>query len=377
MAKRDYYEILGVNRQATDEEIKKSYRRLALQYHPDRNPGDKEAEERFKEAAEAYEVLRDQNKRRIYDQYGHEGLQGTGFHGFRGFEDIFSSFSDIFEDFFGFGGGFRSRSRAEQGSDLRYDLKISFLESALGKETEIEIPRLENCPKCSGSGLEAGYEAEVCKTCGGRGQVTRAQGFFRISTACPDCRGAGQIITHPCPDCKGRGRVEVKRKIKVSIPAGVASGMRLRVRGEGESGIHGGPPGDLYILIFVEDHDLFEREGDDVICRVPISFVQAALGAELEVPTLEGTEKVFFSRGTQPHDVVRLRGKGFPRLRGVGRGDQIIIADVRTPTKLTPEKEALLREFARLEGDEVSDKSHHWSIFGKKSAQRTSKRKKT
>jgi len=365
MEKRDYYEILGIERNASAEEIKKSYRRLAFSYHPDRNPGDQESEAKFKEAAEAYEVLRDPDKRRLYDQYGHEGLQGAGFHGFRGFEDIFSSFGDIFEDFFGFGGP-RTRTRAEQGSDLRYDLKIDFLEAAFGKETEITIPRLEACERCSASGVEPGHEPEICATCGGRGQVTRAQGFFRISTVCPDCRGAGKKITHPCKDCKGFGRVEVSRTIKVNIPAGVNSGTRLRIRGEGEPGLHGGPPGDLFVQLFVQPHEFFEREGDDVIYHAEISFVQAALGTKIEAPTMEGTETISISRGAQPHDILRLRGKGIPHLRGLGRGDQIIVLDVRTPTKLSPRQEELLQELAELEGAEIDEKGHHWNLFGKK-----------
>jgi molecular chaperone DnaJ len=366
MQKTDYYEILGVSRSATPEDIKKSYRQLALKYHPDRNPGDREAEERFKEAAEAYEVLRDPDKRGIYDRLGHEGLQGYGFSGFRGFDDIFSSFGDIFEDFFGFGGSRRSRTRAQQGADLRYDLTISFLESAFGKDVEIEVPRLERCSLCDGRGVEPGHEPAVCRTCGGRGQITRAQGFFRISTTCPDCRGEGQIITHPCRECQGSGRVRVIKQVRVKIPAGVASEMRLRIRGEGEPGIYGGPPGDLYVVVHVEPHDLFEREDDHLMCRVPVSFVQAALGATIEVPTLEGSEMVSIGKGTQPGTVLRLRGKGFPHLKGFGRGDQIVIIDVKTPTNLSKKQEDLLKEFASLEGEEAGF-HHAWGFLGKKS----------
>ena len=366
MRKRDYYEILGVSRSADAEEIKKSYRKLALQYHPDRNPGDKGAEERFKEAAEAYEVLHDSQKRQIYDQYGHEGLQGTGFTGFRGFEDIFSSFSDVFEEFFGFGGGFRSTNRPAQGADLRYDLKLEFAEAVFGKETEIRVPRHEKCEMCDGSGIEPGYEAQRCPTCAGRGQVTNTQGFFRISTTCPDCRGAGQIITHPCVNCHGAGLVEVTQKIKLNIPAGVSNGTRLRVRGEGEPGFRGGPPGDLYVIMFVEPHELFEREGDDIVCRLPISFVQATLGTTIDVPTLDGYEKISIKKGSQPGDHMRLRNKGVPHLRGLGRGDQIVILDIRTPIGLNRRQEEILREFADLEGNQVNDKHHHWNLFGKK-----------
>jgi molecular chaperone DnaJ len=362
--KRDYYQVLGVDRNASDEEIKKSYRHLALKYHPDRNPGDKEAENRFKEAAEAYEVLRDPEKRHIYDQYGHEGLQGTGFHGFRGFEDIFSSFSDIFQDFFG--GGFRSRTRVQRGADLQYDLKISFLDAAFGQEREIDVPRFEQCSRCDGSGVEPGHILEVCRTCGGRGQVTRSQGFFRISTTCPDCRGSGEIITNPCTACKGAGRIEEFRKIKVKIPPGINTGMRLKLRGEGELSRDGGPPGDLYVEIFVEPHEFFQREGDDVICHVPISFVQAALGTHLEVPTIEGVEKVSIAKGTQPDDTIRLHGKGVPKLRGTGRGDQIIIVDVRTPTNLTRRQKELLRELAKLEDANMHENHVHSSFPGER-----------
>lgn len=364
MQKRDYYKVLGVRRNATDDEIKKSYRRLALRYHPDRNPGDKQAEELFKEAAEAYEVLRNPERRQIYDQFGHEGLQGTGFRGFRGFEDIFSSFSDIFEDFFG--GGFRSRTRVRRGADLQYDLKISFLEAALGRDTEIEIPRSETCVHCDGSGVEPGYEKEICQTCGGRGQITRSQGFFHISTTCPDCRGTGEIIAHPCMACKGFGRVEETRKIKVKIPRGVSTGMRLKLSGEGESGLSGAPPGDLYVEIFVEPHEFFEREGDDLVCHVPVSFVQAALGTHLEVPTIDGAEKVSIAQGTQPGDTLRLYGKGIPRLRGRGRGDQIIIIDVRTPINLTRKQKELLRDLAKLEHENVNENQNHWTFLGNK-----------
>jgi molecular chaperone DnaJ len=366
MRKRDYYEILGTSRNAAPEEIKKSYRQLALKYHPDRNPGDKEAEDLFKEAAEAYEVLRDPEKRGIYDRLGHEGLQGSGFGGFHGFDDIFSSFGDIFEDFFGFGGGRRGRTRAQQGVDLRYDLAISFLESASGKDVDVDVPRFEKCSLCEGRGAEPGHEPVTCRTCGGRGQVTRAQGFFRISTTCPDCKGDGQIITNPCHECHGSGRVRITRKVRVKIPAGVAAGMRLRIRGEGEPGVYGGPPGDLYVVVHVEPHEIFEREDDHLICRVPVSFVRATLGATVEVPTLEGSEMVSIAKGTQPGTVLRLRGKGFPHLKGFGRGDQIVIVDVKTPTHLSKKQEELLKEFASL-GDEETGSHHAWGFFSKKS----------
>lgn len=360
---RDYYDILGVDRNAGLEEIKKSYRRLALKYHPDRNPGDREAEERFKEAAEAYGVLSDQEKRQIYDQFGHEGLKGSGFQGFRGFEDIFSSFGSIFEDVFGMGGAFGGRGRAQRGADLQLDLKITFMEAFKGLEREVLVPRYEPCGSCRGSGVEAGHEAVVCPTCGGRGQITRSQGFFHMSSTCPKCRGAGRVITHPCRTCRGSGQVEAVRKIKVKIPGGVQSGMRLRLRGEGEAG-PGGLPGDLFVQVYVEEHEFFERDGDDIVCRIPLSFPQAALGAEIEVPTLRGPERVPIPKGTQPGDVIRLEGRGMPSLRNRGRGDQIIVVDVRTPTNLTRRQEEILRELADAEGNAA--KNSGWGFFGKK-----------
>ncbi|MGD8520009.1 MAG: molecular chaperone DnaJ, partial [Desulfobacterales bacterium] len=301
--KRDYYEILSVNRNATEDELKASYRKLALKYHPDRNPGDKEAEEKFKEAAEAYEVLRDPEKRSLYDQFGHQGLEGTGFSGFGGFEDIFSSFSDIFEDFFGFGTRRRSRSRAQRGADLRYDLPLAFMEAAFGTETEIEIQKMESCPECHGSGSEPGTQPETCRHCGGVGQVSRSQGFFTVRTTCPTCRGNGQTITHPCAKCHGSGQVMVNKTVSVKIPAGVDHGSRLRLNGEGEAGNYGGPPGDLYVFIHVDPHEFFTRKDTDVICQVPISFVQATLGDKILVPTLNGKKKLEIPKGTQPGDI--------------------------------------------------------------------------
>jgi molecular chaperone DnaJ len=364
--KRDYYEILGVGRHASDEDIKKNYRRLAMKYHPDRNPGDKEAEEYFKEAAEAYEVLRDPEKRRIYDNYGHAGLQGSGFRGFSGFEDIFSSFGDIFDNFFGFGMGSRPRERSRKGNDLRYDLKISFLEAALGAEKEIEIPRIENCDHCNGSGVEIGFGREVCRSCGGRGKIITSQGLIRIATTCRDCRGSGEVIAHPCEECGGSGRVRVTRKLHVKIPAGVQSGMSLRLNGKGERGDDGAVPGDLYVRIHVEEHEFFKREEDDIICHVPVSFVDAALGVTLEIPTLEGPEKLDIPQGTQPGEVLRLRGRGIPSLRGRGRGDELVVVDVRIPTHLSKRQEQLLREFARLETERRDEKSQSWRILSRR-----------
>ena len=355
-AKRDYYEVLGVSRNADDAEIKANYRKLALQFHPDRNPGDRQAEESFKEAAEAYEVLRDPQKRDIYDQYGHQGLEGTGFSGFGGFEDIFSSFGDIFEDFFGFGGSRRSRSRRQRGADLRYDMRLDFMQAAFGTETEIRIEKAETCPTCSGDGCEPGTQPENCSHCQGRGQITRAQGFFTVRTTCPSCRGAGQVITHPCSECRGNGQVQTRKNVAVKIPAGVDSGSRLRLTGEGEAGTYGGPPGDLYVFIHVQPHEFFERDNTDVICRVPISFVQAALGDKINIPTLTGEKTVNVRKGTQPGDIQRLRGEGIASLRHGRRGDQIILFDIKTPSNLTKKQEHLLKEFAKLETNKLSNK---------------------
>ena len=361
MIKRDYYEVLGVSRNATESEIKKAYRKLALQYHPDRNPGDKEAEEKFKEAAEAYEVLRDPEKRSLYDRFGHEGLKGTGFTGFSGFEDIFSSFGSIFEDFFGFGTRTRSRTAPQAGADLRYDLKISFLDAAFGKEETIQIEKLQTCESCQGSGAKPGTGPETCPTCRGRGQVMHSQGFFSISTTCPQCHGEGTIIRNPCSKCKGTGKVKKRKSVTVKIPAGVETGTKLRLAGEGEEGIRGGPPGDLYVVIFVDQHEFFNRKGDDITCQVPISFPQAALGAEIEVPTLEGRTKLTIPRGTQSGDVFKLKGLGIPHLNELGRGDQYVQVIIKTPTKLTKRQEELLRELAEISGEKVSsEKKRFW-----------------
>ncbi|MCX5854207.1 MAG: molecular chaperone DnaJ [Deltaproteobacteria bacterium] len=352
MTKRCYYEVLCIERNASDEEIKKSYRKLAMQYHPDRNPGDKEAEEQFKEAAEAYEVLSDREKREIYDRFGHEGLNGIGFRGFSGFEDIFSSFGDIFEDIFGFGTG-RSRSRTAQraGNDLRYDLKISFIEAAFGTSTDIDVVKLERCHECRGGGAAPGTSPETCRRCNGKGQVIQSSGFFSISTTCPQCRGEGRIITKPCSRCKGSGRSPVTKTVHIKVPAGVETGSRLRLRGEGEEGEFGGSDGDLYVFIHVEPHEFFTRRDNDVSCKIPISFVQAALGTTIEVQTLNGAEKVKIPRGTQTGATFRLKGKGIPHLRGFGRGDQIIETIVRIPTNLNKKQEELLREFAKQSGE--------------------------
>ena len=347
--RRDYYEILGVERSAEEDEIKKSYRKLAMQYHPDRNPGNSEAEEMFKEAAEAYEVLSDPQKRDIYNRYGHEGLNGSGYRGFSGFEDIFSSFGDIFGDVFGFNTGrSRSRTAARAGADLRYDLQISFMDAALGTTTEIDLEKYVLCPSCKGSGCAPGTSPQICGRCQGRGQVTQSSGFFSISSTCPQCRGQGSVITTPCPECSGVRKVKVRKTVQLKIPAGVETGSRLRLRGEGEEGEYGGPNGDLYVFIEVEPHDVFERSGDDIHCRIPVTFVQATLGGTVEAPILTGTEKLKIPPGTQPGKVFRLKGKGIPHLRGYGRGDQIIETVITVPTKLTKKQEQLLREFEKL-----------------------------
>ena len=354
--KRDYYEILGVGRKAGDSEIKTAYRKLALQYHPDRNPGDKPAEEKFKEAAEAYEVLRDPNKRNIYDQFGHQGLEGSGFSGFGGFDDIFASFGDIFEDFFGFGRSRRSGSRSRRGSDLRYDLNLGFMQAAFGTETAIDVTKADLCSICGGNGSEPGTQPEICSTCRGTGQLSRTQGFFTVRTTCHACHGSGQMNVSPCNECNGAGQVPVSKKVTVKIPGGVDTGSRLRLTGEGEAGTHGGPPGDLYVFIHVEPHEFFERNNTDVICQIPITFIQAALGGKVKVPTLTGETSVDIKKGIQPGDLVRLRGEGIPSLRHGNRGDQIIQWDIRTPTHLNKKQEELLREFAKLETRKLSTK---------------------
>jgi molecular chaperone DnaJ len=348
MEDKDYYKILGVSRNASEEEIKKSYRRVAMQYHPDRNPGDKEAEEKFKVASEAYEVLRDPEKREIYDRYGIEGLKGTGFTGFRGFDDIFSAFGDIFEDFFGFGPTPRRRAKPRSGADLRYDLKISFYDAAFGKETEIEIPKNVLCEACNGTGAKPGTYPTHCPNCRGTGQVTRSQGFFTISTTCGQCHGEGKVITNPCKECRGHGKVRMNKKIQIKIPPGVDTGSKLRIRGEGEEGDRGAPPGDLFVFLYVEPHDFFSREDDDLVCQIPISFPQAALGSEIEVPTLNGKRILTIPKGTETGEVFRIKGEGFPKLKGYGRGDQVVQIIVKTPKNLTKRQEELLKEFEEL-----------------------------
>jgi molecular chaperone DnaJ len=345
MTTQDYYAVLGVQRNSTPDEIKKAYRKLALQYHPDRNPNDKAAEEKFKEASDAYQVLSDPEKRQLYDRYGIEGLKGAGYQGFGGAADIFSAFGDLFEDLLGFGQRRRSGSRVHQGPDLRYDLPLTFLEACLGKELDLEFNRPEMCQSCDGTGGKDGARPERCPTCQGRGQVLRTQGFLTVGTTCPKCRGEGLIITTPCPTCHGEARVSARRHVHVKIPAGVDNGSRLRLQGEGGESGNGGPPGDLYVFIQVEPHEFFQREDNNIICEIPTSVTQATLGADIDVPTLDGKRTLSIPKATQSGEVFVLRGEGIRNLRGYGRGDQYVRVIVRTPTDLTPRQEELLREF--------------------------------
>ena len=355
MAKRDYYDVLGVARSATDEELKKAYRKLALQFHPDRNPEDPDAEEKFKEASEAYAVLSDPEKRRAYDRFGFEGVGAGGPGGFPGAD--FAAFGDLFNDLFGdlFGGRMGGRrGRGQRGADLRYTHEIELRDVLSGVETSLSIPRMMRCDTCAGSGARPGTKPETCARCGGSGQAIFQQGLFRISRPCEACRGEGRVVRDPCKSCRGAGRVEGERSIKVRIPPGVEDGMRLRVAGEGEAGITGGSPGDLYVVIRLRPHPLFVREGADLICEVPIPFVQAALGAEIEVPTLEGKVKLQIGEGTQSGKLVRLRGKGLPSVGGTARGDQLVRLFVEVPTHLTARQRELLEKFAAETSTEVS-----------------------
>ncbi|MFP5247107.1 MAG: molecular chaperone DnaJ [Thermoanaerobaculia bacterium] len=349
--RRDYYEVLGVQRTATLDEIKKAYRKLAVKFHPDKNPGDAEAEEKFKEAAEAYGVLSDEEKRARYDRYGHQGMSGMG-----GFDpNQFADFGDILGDLFGFGDFFGTRgrrgTRPARGNDLRYDLQLDFMDAAFGKEISLNVPRTITCTTCTGTGAKPGTQPVTCTGCGGRGQIRYSQGFFAVARTCPQCGGAGKVIKDPCTTCGGAGRVREEKKISVKIPAGVDDGSRLRVAGEGEAGFNGGPSGDLYVFISVLDHPKFQRREYDIHSEQAISFTMAALGGEADVETIDGRESLKINAGTQPNQVFRLRGKGVPFLDGTGRGDHYVHVAVRIPQSLNEEQRTLLERLANIEGE--------------------------
>jgi len=367
--KRDYYEILGVSRTASEQEIKSSYRKLAMQYHPDRNPGNPEAEEKFKECTEAYGVLIDAEKRQRYDQFGHAGVNG-GSAGFGGFDpSAFTDFNDIFGDLFsdlfgvnvGVGGGRRSRS--QRGGDARADLNLTFEEAAFGKKTQIKIRRHETCVQCHGSGAAPGKGPVACGTCGGRGQVRYQQGFFSLARTCPTCQGLGRVISDPCSKCKGDTRVMHESTMDVAVPAGVEDGTKIRYQEQGDAGFNGGPAGDLYVVLHVKPHSFFEREGNDLYCSVPISFAQAALGAEIMIPTLDGEHKLKIPEGTQSGTTIRLRGKGVQSLQGRGKGDLFVRVRVQTPSKLTRRQRELLEELGS--SFTVENKPEPRSLFEK------------
>lgn len=365
MSKRDYYEVLGVSRTASDTEIKSAYRRLALQHHPDKNPNDAVAEEKFKEAAEAYSVLSDKEQRMRYDRFGHAGVSSSasagawGASGFGGIEDILGDlfgFGDVFGGQSGRTAGGARRSSAQRGSDLRYDLEITLEDAARGMTANLRIPRLETCATCSGSGAAQGTQPETCGTCNGAGQVRYQQGFFSVARTCSTCRGSGRVIKSPCKTCGGMGRVEREKTMEVKVPAGVETGSRLRIAGEGEAGTQGGPAGDLYVVIHVSEHENFERQGNNLYASVPITFAQAALGAEITVKTLEGSQQLKVPAGTQTGSVFRLKGHGMPVLGGRGRGDLFVAVTLVTPTTLTREQRRLLEQLAEVETRDLEDK---------------------
>ena len=361
--KRDYYEVLVVTREATEDEIKRSYRKLAVKFHPDKNPDDVHAEEKFKELGEAYDVLMDGNKRAAYDRYGHAAFaQGTAGPGAGGFHDPFDIFREvfgggqgggggIFETFFG-GGAQVDREGRQRGADLRYDMQITLEEAAFGVDKEIEVRKLDTCAKCEGKGAEPGSRTINCPTCGGRGQVISSRGFFQVSQTCPRCRGVGQIIEKPCRVCDGEGRVEQTSRIKLKVPAGIAEGSRLRSSRNGEAGVRGGAPGDLYVVIHVKEHPIFQREEDDLYCELPVPFTLAALGGEIAIPTLEGKAKLKVPAGTQSGQVFKLRDKGIMNVNGRDRGDLMARLIVEVPSRLNPEQRQKLEEFASLCGEE-------------------------
>jgi len=357
MAKRDYYEILGVAKGASDEELKKAYRKQAVKYHPDKNPGDKTAEEKFKELGEAYEALNDSQTRAAYDQFGHAAFDARQRAGRGGFAGGFHDPFDIFKEVFGGGAGgsifdnlfgTQDPSGPQRGDDLRYDLEITLEEAALGCEKEVTLTKLDECEACDGSGAEPGSKLRTCTTCGGRGQVLTSRGIFSIAQTCPHCKGQGRLLEKPCKTCHGEGKKQRTSKIKLRIPAGVEGGTRLRSQGNGEAGFRGGPTGDLYVFLSVKRHEIFARDGDDLVCEVPISFVQAALGDEIEVPTLEGSATVKIPPGTQPGTLLRLKGRGVPNLQGYGKGDLRVRVQVEVPAHLNAEQKAKLQEFAVL-----------------------------
>ena len=359
MSKRDYYEVLGVSQTANESEIKSAYRRLAVQYHPDKNPGDASAEDKFKEAAEAYSILSDAEQRRRYDRFGHAGVSssagagGWGAPGFGGIEDILGDLFG-FGDVFGARGG--RRSAAQRGADLRYDLEISLENAAAGMTAQLRIPRLEACDKCKGSGAAEGTQPETCQTCNGAGQVRYQQGFFSVARTCGMCRGTGSVVKTPCDACKGAGRVEREKTMEVKIPAGVETGSRLRIAGEGEAGTQGGTAGDLYVVIHVSEHEHFERQGSNLYSSIPITFAQAALGSEITVQTLGGQQQVKIPAGTQTGTVFRLKGHGVPVLGGRGRGDHFVSVTVVTPTTLTREQRRILEQLSEVEAKDLEDK---------------------